>query len=251
MRKRTMAIALLALGSLLQGCNQPSLIAAQASRDYETAIHADARGDKQAAMQSYRAAAEAGHSAAQFYLGRRYETGEGIARNDSLALEWYVKAATKGHSTAANNIGAMIFSGRAGARDQARALAWYLRAGALGDGVALSNIAAYYRNGAVFARDVAKEYFWEALALRYGYEPARDRMQRAAALLSAAQRRVADDALQTFRAENLWTLTNELRAAADLRDFDAPDRKMWNPAVAPIRFQFPVTTAGSGRGMVL
>jgi TPR repeat protein len=221
---------------------------AQASRDYEAAIHAEARGDKQSAIQFYRTAAEAGHGPAQFYLGRRYETGDGLTRNDLLALDWYVKAAANGHSAAANNIGAMIATGRVGPRDRARALAWYLRASALGNGLAMTNIAAYYRNGYLVARDVAKDYFWEALAVRFGHDAAMPRMQRAMAQLSAAQRHAVDDSLQSFTIDKLAGATRDLRAVADLRDFGAPDRTIWNPAVAPIRFQFPVATAGYGGG---
>jgi hypothetical protein len=68
-------------------------------------------------------------------------------------------------------------------------------------------------------------------------------MQRAMAHLSSAQRRAVDESLQSFTVDNLASVTRDLRAAADLRDFDAPDRTVWNPAVAPIRFQFPIATA--------
>lgn len=237
-----------ALGAFLQGCNQPALIAAQASRDYEAAIHAESRGDKAAAFESYSKAARGQHMNAQFEVGWRYERGDGVARDDNAAIEWYVKAASLGHSTASNNIGAMIANGRVGDRDRARALAWYIRATGLGAGVAMGNIAAYYRNGYLVGRDPAKEYFWEALAVRFGYEPAKERMQRVGATLPEDKRRASDEAVRLYRVENLPALTADLRSVADIRDFAVPDRAMWTPAVTPIQFQYPVKTARSEPG---
>ena len=43
------------------------------------------------------ASAEAGAASAQYFLGLRYATGEGVPQDDVEAVSWYRKAAEHGH----------------------------------------------------------------------------------------------------------------------------------------------------------
>jgi TPR repeat protein len=52
------------------------------------------------AVALYRQAAAAGSSSAMNTLGRLYETGEGVTRNEATALQWYQRAAGAGHPDA-------------------------------------------------------------------------------------------------------------------------------------------------------
>jgi TPR repeat protein len=232
-----------ALGGLLQGCNQSALISAQASRDYEAAIHADARGDKVAASNFYKAAAEGGSPSAQMIMGWKYETGDGVPRNDGTALSWYLRAAERGHPTATNNIGGLINTGRGMPRNSARALSWFLRGAQLGNPRSLENIASYYENGTLVARDVAKAYFWSALAVRFGDTATNPRMQRVGGSISADDKKAIDTRVQSYRADQFSQLTRDLRALADPQDFVITAGSDWEPAMAPIKFRFPVQTA--------
>lgn len=48
--------------------------------------------------------AQNGNTIAQYKLGTMYETGQGVEKNDKLAMEWYKKAADKGHQAAKNRL---------------------------------------------------------------------------------------------------------------------------------------------------
>ncbi|MBP5857183.1 sel1 repeat family protein [Marivibrio halodurans] len=78
------------------------------------------------------AAARAGDAAAQYDLGRLYERGEGVERDDFTAVEWFAKAARNGHGRAALDYGWMLGNGYGVAKDEAAAYFWFARAAAMG-----------------------------------------------------------------------------------------------------------------------
>ena len=63
---------------------------------------------KAAALDWYRTGAEAGIASAQYRLGRMYAKGEGVARNDQLALQWLLQAAEQGHPEARKEAGELL-----------------------------------------------------------------------------------------------------------------------------------------------
>ena len=52
--------------------------------------------DKKEAAKWYQRAAEQGQKDAQFYLGKMYESGEGLSQDFDQAKKWYQKAADNG-----------------------------------------------------------------------------------------------------------------------------------------------------------
>jgi TPR repeat protein len=54
--------------------------------------------DYRRAMGLWLPLAEAGHAEAQYRVGRLYEEGEGIAKDEAVAATWYRKAAEQGHA---------------------------------------------------------------------------------------------------------------------------------------------------------
>ena len=51
--------------------------------------------------------AEQGDANAQFSLGKIYDYGQGVPRNDKTAVKWYRLAAEQGHAEAQFNLGVM------------------------------------------------------------------------------------------------------------------------------------------------
>ena len=88
-------------------------IAAYERRDYTTALHL------------WRQLADEGNADAQIELGRMYERGHGVPRDDSEALKWYRLAAEQGHAE-----GQYLLAGMCVPQDDAQAVSWYLRAAA-------------------------------------------------------------------------------------------------------------------------
>lgn len=76
-------------------------------------------------VEALREAASTGDAAAQYRLGRMYETGRRMARNEAAAVMWYHRAADRGHAEAQFRLGLMYASGRGVHRDPAKAAKWF------------------------------------------------------------------------------------------------------------------------------
>ena len=77
--------------------------------------------------------AEEGDPAAQFALGARYATGEGVSQNYSEAVRWFAKAGEQGHVVAQATLGAYYWAGRGVPQDLGNAYFWSILAQAGGD----------------------------------------------------------------------------------------------------------------------
>jgi hypothetical protein len=98
------------------------------------------RGKVEEAFRLFFAAAKAGDSRAQLNVGYLYDTGQGVSRSRTHALQWYRKAVQQGEAAAANNIGTIY-------RDEGRlrlAVRWFEKAAVMGDGDALLEMAKLY-----------------------------------------------------------------------------------------------------------
>ena len=69
--------------------------------------------------------AEAGDAAAQYSLGRMYDSGHGILEDDAEAAHWYRRAAEQGHARAQYNLGLRYDFGAGVPEDAAEAVRWY------------------------------------------------------------------------------------------------------------------------------
>jgi putative methionine-R-sulfoxide reductase with GAF domain len=85
------------------------------------------------AMVDLKKAAMAGDPAAQYSLGMRYESGDGIGEDDQEALRWFLKAAQNGDVRAPARIATCFLEGKGAARDYSKAYFWGLLAQAAGD----------------------------------------------------------------------------------------------------------------------
>jgi TPR repeat protein len=98
------------------------------------------RGKVKEAFRLFFTAAKAGDSRAQLNVGYLYDTGQGVSRSRTHAMQWYRKAVQQGEAAAANNIGTIY-------RDEGRmrlAVRWFEKAAAMGDGDALLEMAKLY-----------------------------------------------------------------------------------------------------------
>ena len=72
-------------------------------------------------------------SAAQYSLGMKYASGDGIAKDYHAALGWFLKAADNGNPRAAVKIASCFWAGKGTQQDFSRAYFWGLLAQATGD----------------------------------------------------------------------------------------------------------------------
>lgn len=103
MHKRIGTIALaMALGAALPAFS-PALA------DVKAGVDAWTRGDYGAAVDAWRALAEAGDPDAQFNMGQAYKLGRGVPADIDQALEWFRKSSAQGHIRAEDNYGLLLF----------------------------------------------------------------------------------------------------------------------------------------------
>ncbi len=82
-----------------------------AADNYNLGLICQKIGEYAQAANLYKQAAETGHARAQASLAYLYETGKGIPRSTSLAVEFYTKAARQGHAVAQYNLGRIYQNG--------------------------------------------------------------------------------------------------------------------------------------------
>ena len=75
-----------------------------------------------------RQAAEQGHAEAQCHLGIMYANGQGVEKDESMAVKWYRKAAEQGHTKAQANLGFMYATGKGVPQSFSEALRWLRKA---------------------------------------------------------------------------------------------------------------------------
>ena len=84
--------------------------------------------------------AKQGDSDAQNEVGRYYQNGIGVAKDDAEAVSWYRKAADQGHANAQNNMGWMYQNGLGVTQDETEAVKWYRLAAKQGNTYAQNNL---------------------------------------------------------------------------------------------------------------
>jgi TPR repeat protein len=65
-----------------------------------------------AEVSKLQAKAQEGDAVAQVNLGKAYEDGNGLSKNDELAAKWYRKAADQGNAVAQSRLGIMYRIGQ-------------------------------------------------------------------------------------------------------------------------------------------
>ena len=106
-------------------------------------------------------AAEQGNANAQYNLGRRYFSGDGVVKDEAEAVKWCIKAAKQGNSEAQDSLGWCYENGVGIAKDPVEAVKWYQKAAEQGDAAAQNHLGLCYYNGARVNKDPLKaaEFF--------------------------------------------------------------------------------------------
>lgn len=74
-----------------------------------------------------RLAASAGHADAMCMMGVLYQEGQGVDRDDTLAVDWFRKAAEQGSTAAGFNYGLCLQNGTGIPKDEDLAALWYAK----------------------------------------------------------------------------------------------------------------------------
>src|SRR6266853_736720 len=79
-------------------------------------------------IEEVKAKAEAGDAESQVELGRRYDKGEGVVKDQVEAVKWYRKAVEQNDVKAQFALGFCFYAGEGVAKDYVEAVKWYRRA---------------------------------------------------------------------------------------------------------------------------
>lgn len=110
---------------------------------------------------------EQNNADAQYKLGIRYYTGDGVEKNHSETVKWFRKAAEQGNAEAQYNLGVCYEKGEGVDKNLAEAAKWYRKVAEQGDANAQRNLGLYYIQE---KRDNVIGYAWIFLSVKNGLE---------------------------------------------------------------------------------
>jgi len=118
--------------------------AAYNRKDYGTALHA------------WQPLAQRGNAVAQNWLGRMYQQGLGVHKDEMEAVRLYRQAAAQGYAAAQSNLGFMYAEGRGVAKDETEAVRLFRQAAAQGYALGQYGMGLMYEQGWGVARDLVE-----------------------------------------------------------------------------------------------
>ena len=116
--------------------------------------------------------AEQGDADAQFRLGKRYNSGDGVEWDIEEAVKWKRKAARQGNADAQNGLGECYKYGCGVEQDYIEAVKWFRKAVKQGNAEAQYNLGRCYADGNGVAQDYAKAIELWCKAARQGNDVA-------------------------------------------------------------------------------
>lgn len=113
---QALAVFLLATPLLVHALGDPQALAAYQAKNFREA------------MRLYKPLAEQGDAEAAYYVGRMYEKGEGVRKDEREVVRWYLKSADGGYAPAQYRVAVGYAYGLAGLpKDQDEAMKWLRR----------------------------------------------------------------------------------------------------------------------------
>jgi|GEM_PF-1746379 len=119
-------------------------------------------------------AAENGDAQAQVELGVKYDSGDGVPKDEAEARKWYRKSAEQGNDSAQFYLGAIYYVGRGTPKDLSEAAKWFRKSAEHGTSSAPGYfLSIIYEDGIGVPKDLAEAYMWINLAApqRSGIDP--------------------------------------------------------------------------------
>ena len=123
-------------------------------------------------VECYQAAAEQGNARAQYELAQLYSNGEGVPKDNAMALRWVRAAAERGYPRAQYELGRMYSSGDGVSKDDAKAEEWLHAAGV----EAQFLLGVDYAVGSGVPEDDEEAVRWYRVAAEGDYAPAQFRL---------------------------------------------------------------------------
>jgi TPR repeat protein len=117
-------------------------------------------------------------ASAQFLLGQRLASGDGLARNEPEAVRWLALAADRGHVPAQYALARMIDNGRGVARNLGEVVRLYRSAAGHGHADAQFELGLLHERGEGVPRNAAIARAWYRKAAKRGHLKAMRRLEK-------------------------------------------------------------------------
>ncbi len=124
--------------------------------------------DEIKAMELFKQGGVAGSAQAALKVGNAYYTGKGLEKNYKEAFQWYQKAAQKNSYPAQYNIGLMLEEGLVGKKDPVASFEAYKKSADQGYAPAQMALGRMYLKGIGTPQDFSQAIFWYKLAADQG-----------------------------------------------------------------------------------
>ena len=153
------------------------------------------RKDYGTALRELQPLAQHGNAVAQNWLGRMYQQGLGVLKNENEAVRFYRQAAAQGYAAAQSNLASMYAEGRGVPKDENEAVRLYRQAAAQGLAMGQTNLGFMYAEGRGVARDESEAVRLFQQAAAQGHAAAQGRL----GLMYAEGRGVPKDESEAVR----------------------------------------------------
>ncbi|CAB4426627.1 unnamed protein product [Rhizophagus irregularis] len=104
--------------------------------------------------------AENGNKISQYNLGRFYQRGNGIGKNEVEAFKWYKKSAKQEYSNSQNKLGYFYEGGIGVEKDLEKAFYWYQKAAENGNKIGQYNLGRFYQYGNIVEKSEVEAFKW-------------------------------------------------------------------------------------------
>ncbi len=137
-----------------------SLSAQNADKIYKEAKELYDAKNYTLAVPKLKAAAEKGHKKAQYRLGRCYEKGRGVSKDETAAFQWYTKSAAQDYAKGQYALGNCYKEGLGTAKDHKKAFEYFTKAAQHDNADAQYQLGKCYMKGKGTTADAKKAASW-------------------------------------------------------------------------------------------
>src|SRR6266498_2404727 len=123
-------------------------------------------------LEKVKAKAGADDADSQCELGRRYDDGEGVAKDPAEAVKWFRKAAEQNYAEAQFDLALCYTKGEGVAKDQVEAVKWYRKAAEQNFAKAQYNLGLCYTKGEGVPKDQVEAVQWYRKAAEQNFAKA-------------------------------------------------------------------------------
>jgi len=168
---------------------------------FDQAMAREQAGDGAGSVALLRRAADGGDTRAMNRLARKFENGDGVAKDLSQARALTERAAARGSRQAMHNLGVYYANGDGVPQNMARAAESFRRAAQRGVTDSQFNLGAMAEQGLGGPKSDVQAYYWFALAARGGDQDASAKVREIGARLTPEQKTAQDQLVAKFRPE--------------------------------------------------